>query len=70
MVTAVYVLANIAYLAVLSPVEMLSSNAIAVVSLPVLFSVWFSKRSLDAKHFCLLLISTAVPPQTDAGSFF
>ncbi|MCL4126573.1 UNVERIFIED_CONTAM: hypothetical protein GTU68_066987 [Idotea baltica] len=30
LVTAVYVLANIAYLAVLSPVEMLASNAIAV----------------------------------------
>ena len=32
LVTGVYVLANVAYLAVLTPTEMLSSDAIAVVS--------------------------------------
>lgn len=31
LVTGIYVLANVAYLAVLTPTEMLSSNAIAVV---------------------------------------
>ena len=39
LVTLVYVLANIAYLAVLSPIDMLASDAIAVVSTPVTVSM-------------------------------
>lgn len=45
--TGIYVLANVAYLGVLTPTEMLSSEAIAVVRPPfitffyfILFSVW------------------------------
>lgn len=37
LVTGIYVLANVAYLAVLTPQEMIASNAIAVVSIRILF---------------------------------
>lgn len=40
LVTLVYVLANISYLAVLSPIDMLASDAIAVVSIAVLYAVF------------------------------
>lgn len=36
-VTIIYVMANIAYLSVLTPTAMISSKAIAVVSAPIIF---------------------------------
>lgn len=41
LVTGIYVLANMAYLAVLTPQEMMASNAIAVVSFLLLYNFHF-----------------------------
>ena len=55
-VTVLYILANVAYLSVLTPMELLSSNAIAVVSTLIWNLVLFKKKSelstcYDDLHF-------------------
>lgn len=49
LVTAIYVLANMAYLAVLTPQEILASNAIAVVCMEWnQFLIFFLKKIMES----------------------
>ena len=54
LVTFVYTLTNIAYFSAMSPEELLSSNAVAVVSNAVRFALQHDKYCLE---YCTLMVS-------------
>lgn len=54
LVTFVYTLTNIAYFSAMSPEELLSSNAVAVVSNAVRFALQQDKYCLE---YCTLMVS-------------